>query len=120
MSFLQLLNKPEKKKSLGVCVPEAYRKKHLKQVIPETVSESNAFRIMGVFAVHDSVMLQGEMVKGCLKAGQQVDFHGKQIKIKDISIDRKPVEQIDEGMQGAIFLNTKKFPMLRAGELIEF
>ena len=120
MGLLEILNKPKEKKSLGVCIPDAHRRRQGIDIPEETISEPNAFRITGVFAVHDSIMLQGKMVQGGLDIGKEINFKGSRLKVKDILVQRESVQRIEEGESGAIFLNAKTLPILRAEDLIEF
>ncbi len=120
MGFLQILRSAKEKKSLGVCVPEAYRKRHAAVVEDKPLSMADAFKVEGIFAVHGSIMLQGKMVQGMLRVGREIKLDGKKMKVLDISVERKPAERIEQGQRGALFLQAKSFPIIRAGDLLEF
>ncbi len=126
MNILQLLGKKKQKKNLGVCIPTA--RKQIAQKAAEEPSLTgplpdstvNAFFVEGVFAVHDSISLQGKMVQGTTRIGNLIEIKGKELLVKDISVEKKPVDCIHGGERGTLFLLAKYFPIIRQGDTLEF
>jgi len=117
MGFLQLLGRQERKKDLGVCVPEAHG--HSQAKLEEPIAFENAFRVSGVFAVKDSIMIQGKMLQGMIKARQEICFNGKKIKVKELSVSGKTTKKMEQGQHGALFLKTKSLPIIKAEDVLE-
>ena len=119
MGILQMLSKTKEKKSLGVCVPEAYKKRH-ERVVEEPVSAPTAFKVMGIFAYNDSMMLEGKMIQGTIEAGNEIEVQGKKLKVEDVSVEKRPAGKIEQGQKGALFFRTKSCPIVKVGDVIEF
>ncbi|MDP6670912.1 MAG: hypothetical protein QGI60_03790 [archaeon] len=119
MSFLQLLRKPEPKKKLGICVPDHARMAREKAQAA-IVSTPNGFLVSGLFAVHDSIMVQGEMVEGTAKAGIEIDCGGKNMTVTDVFVDNRPSNKIEKGDRGALFIKASSLPLVKAGDILEF
>lgn len=121
MGFLQLLRKqPAPKKNLGICVPDHIKKSKGEGVHEQIISHPNGFLVRGIFAVHGSVMIQGEMIQGTVKPGAEIEFDGKCLTVVEIFADNKPSELLEQGQSGALFVNADLLPILRAGDVLEF
>ncbi len=117
MSFLQLLRKEKPRKKLGICVPDHARKERTKAE-EAIISTPNGFLVSGLFAVYDSIMVQGEMVQGTAKAGIEIDCGGKRLTVTDVFVDNRPSDRIDKGQRGALFIHAESLPLVRAGDLL--
>lgn len=119
MSFLQLLGKQEPRKKLGICVPD-HAKRGRTKAEEAIVSTPNGFLVSGLFAVRDSVMVQGEMVQGTAKAGVEIDCGGKRLTVTDVFVDNRPSDKMEKGEKGALFIRAGSLPMVKTGDLLEF
>ena len=119
MGILQMLGRQKEKKNLGVCIPETHKKKREKRV-EENAAAPTAFKVTGIFAYHDSMMLEGIMIKGVIETGSEIEIQGKKLKVLDVSVEKRPAEKIEPGQKGALFFRTKSCPIVKVGDLIEF
>ena len=123
MWISQLLGIGKERKSLGVCIPDAHRKRlgeKITELQPEINGTGSAFMVTGVFHVRNELTLQGKMLQGKAKAGSIVELLGKSMKLSSVSVGSRPAEALEEGENGVLFLNAKSCPILKAGDVIEF
>lgn len=117
--FDNVFKKEEKKHTLGVCIPDKSREK--KVIAEEEHVEGRGFLVSGVFHVHDSFMAQGKAVHGPIRKNHKLSLLGTTLTIKEIQVERKETEILEEGQKGALFLTTDdgKAPIIKAGDLLE-
>ncbi len=134
MEILQRLFEKDKKRSLGVCIPEASKRKamevELKEkkkvkdeivTIAETPMMGNAFQVTGVFHVQDSLMLQGIVASGVISKKAKTKVQATQLRIIDLQLGSKSPNAMVKGEHGAIFVRAEgRFPMIKVGDLLEF
>jgi len=119
----RLFEKEEKKKhSLGVCIPDAGKRKKGSVEEEEMPRPGRAFLVKGIFHVQDSIMLQGRPLGGSLEKGAKVEAQGLKFSVKDVQVDGKSVDKMGEGQKGALFLKPEDsaFPIIKIGDLLEF
>lgn len=118
--FQEIFQKEKKKHDLGVCIPDANRrKKELKaeKVIPA----SHSFIVSGLFHVHDSLMIKG-MSGGTIRKKDKAKFNSQKFEVTGIQIENKETDLIEKGQTGALFLDTSKgkIPNIKIGDELEF
>ena len=109
----------EKKHTLGVCIPDKSKEKMAQK---EEQVDGRGFLVSGIFHVHDSIMVQGKAVYGSVKINDRLSLANTSLLVKDIQVERKDVELLEEEQTGALFLTTDdgKAPIIKAGDLLEF
>jgi len=137
MGFLEMLQKKPEKKNLGVCIPEHMQKKIDREIKEQRANERilseeleraerieragpNSFEVQGLYAVQDTLMVNGFAVDGTISKGAKTSFGGKELKVKEIQFEGKTVNCLRAGQQGALFLSGKKFPIIKADDILEF
>ncbi len=134
MEILQRLFEKDKKRSLGVCIPEASKRKAMETELKEkkkvkdeivTIVEThmgNAFQVTGVFHVQDSLMLQGFVASGVISKKAKTKVREMQLRIIDLQSGSKSPHAMVKGEHGAIFVHAEKgrFPMIKVGDMLEF
>ena len=118
IGFKTLLRKPEKKQ-LGVCIPEA-RKNRIQRIEPGPILGAGSFRVTGVFAVANTMMLQGIMMNGTIRLGQNLDCNGLHLPVVDIQYNMRSSDVLEEGQHGALFLACEAKPFVKAGDVLQF
>ncbi len=135
MGVLQSLFEKEKKAhSLGICIPEAGKRKAMQEQLKrrkmvrdeiesvEGAAAKGAFEVTGLFHVHDCLMLQGSVLEGAISKKSSAVFKGIRLKVADVQTSGKVKSALAEGEQGAVFVKTEKgrYPIIRIGDVIEF
>ncbi len=118
----QLWQKSESKKhSLGICIPDASKSKREAIVKEEGIAAGRGFIVLGIFHVHDSLMVQGE-AWATIRKKDNVRLKGKKIAVHDIQVEGKSTGLIKEGQMGALFLKSEngKQPIIRIGDTLLF
>ncbi|MDP2974257.1 MAG: hypothetical protein Q8N60_04355 [Candidatus Diapherotrites archaeon] len=134
MEILQRLFEKDKKRGLGVCIPEASKRKAMETELKEnkkvkdeivTIVEThmgNAFQVTGVFHVQDSLMLQGFVASGVISKKAKTKMQEAQLRVIDLQSGSKSPNAMVKGEHGAIFVRAEKgrFPMIKVGDMLEF
>ncbi len=118
----QLWQKSEgKRHSLGICIPDASRGKREARVKEEAIAGGRGFIVLGIFHVHDSLMVQGEAY-ATIRKKDKVGLKGKKLVVHDIQVEGKSTGLIKEGQMGALFLKAEKGkqPIIRIGDTLLF
>ena len=122
MGFLKQLlpKKQEKKHTLGVCIPDASKKK-----IQEKANElptGYGFVVSGIFHVQDSLMVQGTATCGTIKIKDKAKIGESKLVVKSIQVEGKDAKKLEHGQRGALFLIAEKgkAPIIKAGDVLEF
>ncbi len=135
MRVLQgLFEKERKKHNLGICIPEASKRKAMEERLQRkkmvrgeigsspNVARGGSFQVTGIFHVHESLMLQGVVLEGSINKKDVTSFQGVKLRVTDIQAGRKSSISLQEDGQGAIFLKAEKgkFPIIRSGDVLLF
>ncbi len=124
VGFLKgVFGKEEKKKhNLGVCIPDASRKKRRAKDEAGPEAKDKAFRVSGIFHVHESLMVQGHAIGATIKPKDKIRLGEAELVVTDVQINKASTERLEPGEQGALFLRSLKgkFPIIRIGDVLEF
>lgn len=134
MRVLQgLFERDRKKHSLGICIPEATKRKTMEESLHKrkmvrgeigtgSTPGSGSFQVTGIFHVHESLMVQGIVVEGAISKKGSTSFGGVKLKVIDLQLGGKSPGMLQEDDEGAIFFKAEKgkHPMLKVGDIIEF
>jgi len=128
MGLFNMIQRQEKKRSLGVCIPLHEKNKielevakaQEKVVINEKVRdvENSAIEVNGYYEVMGTAMLSGRVLKGKVNRKQKALLNDKEYKIAEIQKAHKKVDFLEEGDQGAVFLKGKGL-LVQTGQVIE-
>lgn len=124
-----ILNR-EKKKPLGICIPETAKTKIEAEQIQREKEEKEkkaseifgaGFFVEGIFHFHDSLMVQGTAAGIRVKKNDRILLQGIRLIVKDVQVENRSAGSINPGQKGALFLKAEKghFPIIRIGDLLE-
>jgi len=128
MGLFNMLQKQEKKRSIGVCIPLHEQNKielelskaQEKVVIDKKIKdvENSAIEVNGYYEVMGTAMLSGRVLKGRINKKQKAMLNDKEYKIAEIQKAHRKVDFLEEGDNGAVFLKGKGL-LVQTGQIIE-
>ncbi len=128
MSILQSLLKPsQKKKSLGICIPNHAKspiekqKAQLEEIqaINERILPSE-FEVEGIYELKTQITISGEVHLGRITKDSKLFYDDTQVAIKEIDCRGKIVDQLLEGEKGSITIDPEFYVRISTNDLLEF
>ena len=120
----------EKKRPLGVCIPDSTKTKIEAEQLQREKEEAErktheffgtGFAVSGIFHFHDSLMVQGTAFGVKIRKNDKILLQGIRLIVKDVQVENKSAGSINPGQKGALFIKAEKghFPIIRIGDVLE-
>lgn len=82
--------------------------------------EVSVFEVEGVYSLHGMALINGFVEIGSIKKGMRSKSHNLSLKVSEVRKHNEKVPAILAGQTGTILIDSKRNPILRKGDYLEF
>lgn len=82
--------------------------------------EVSVFEVEGVYSLHGMALITGFVEIGSIKKGMVSKTHNLSLKISEVRKNNEKVPSLLAGQTGTLLIDSKKNPILRKGDYLEF
>ncbi len=94
--------------------------KRLIDIEIDNTTDVALFKVDGIYCVGATILITGFVETGKLLKGMKAIQNENQLKIIEIRKDREAVDYLLPGKEGTIEVKSKKIPLLKQGDYLEF